>query len=179
MTPGILVVSVEATETPLEMEEVGMATVIDMPTDPDETKITDRESDITRANNTMIRDQSGGIEHHIPIEVCRWVSLFNSSDFCLVPSSSRVRRYCITIDNYQKHQPWRCGVLSITFQFVCWRLLRMSSVIPHTRPSSPNSTPRHHRWFAHQHENMFNWAGELLVWSHYFHIYLAKVGAVF
>jgi hypothetical protein len=85
MTPGILVVLVEATETPLEMEEVGMANVIDTPTDLDAMKIMDQESGITRANSMMIRDRSGGIEHHIPIEVCWWVSLFNSSDFCLVP----------------------------------------------------------------------------------------------
>lgn len=106
MTPEILEVSVAATETPSETE-VGTATVIDMPTDLDETKIMGPESDITRANNMTIRDRSGGIEHHIPMRFVGGYSLFNSFDFCLVFSSSRVRRYCITTNNYQKHQAWR------------------------------------------------------------------------
>ena len=101
MTPEILVVLVGATETLLEMGEVGMVTAIDTLTDPDETKIMDPGSDITRVNSMMIQDQSGGIEHHIPIEVCWWVSLFQLFDFCLVPSTSRVRRYCIIINNYR------------------------------------------------------------------------------
>jgi hypothetical protein len=84
MTPEILVVLVAAIETLLATAEVGTATVIDMPTDPDETKTTDRESDTTRVTSTMTRDRSGGIEHHIPVQVCWWVSLFNSFDFCLV-----------------------------------------------------------------------------------------------
>ena len=101
MTPEILVVLVGAIETRWEMGEVGMATAIDTLTDPDETTITGPGSDITRVTSMMIQDQSGGIEHHIPIEVCWWVSLFQLFDFCLVPSTSRVRRYCIIINNYR------------------------------------------------------------------------------
>lgn len=79
MTPGILVVSVVATETQSETVEVGMATAKDMATDLDETMTTDQESVITRATNMMIPGRSGGIKHHIPIEVCWWVSLCSTS----------------------------------------------------------------------------------------------------
>ena len=129
MTPEILVVLVGATETLLEMGEVGMVTAIDTLTDPDETKIMDPGSDITRVNSMMIQDQSGGIEHHIPIEVCWWVSLFQLFDFCLVPSTSRVRRYCIIINSCRRHQPGGCVIFNTT-QFVYWNLL-----LYHTRPS--------------------------------------------
>jgi hypothetical protein len=101
MTPEILVVLVGATETQLEMGEVGMATAIDILTGPDETTIMDPESDITRVNSMMIQDQSGGIEHHIPIEVCWWVSL--CSAFRLLPCPFHIKGKKVL--HYYQHLP--------------------------------------------------------------------------
>ena len=117
MTPEILVVLVGATETLLEMGEVGMVTAIDTLTDPDETKIMDPGSDITRVNSMMIQDQSGGIEHHIPIEVCWWVSL--CSAFRLLPCPFHIKGKKVLHYYQQLPEASARGLCNIQHNSVC------------------------------------------------------------
>lgn len=114
MTPETLAASVAAIAIPLVIAGVGMVTAIDTATDLDVTTTTDQGKDITTATNPKIRDPSGGIEHHIPVEVCWWVSLSSKVRLlCLVPFSSRVRKVLHYYQRLPKHRPRRCGVTAL------------------------------------------------------------------
>lgn len=116
MTPGILAASAAAIATPLATAEVGTATAIGMPSDLDETRTTGRGSGITRGTSMTIRDRSGGIErqHHIPGQLCWWVSSFNLLRLLprISPNQGKKVLHYYQINGVQKHQQWHCGGFS-------------------------------------------------------------------